>query len=96
MIKTPKAKEYGKRLQVISHMYINKWTKQWKADREDFTDMMKMVYGDARDLHVIGGYMILGDFDKAYKLACSLDTAVRDVIPNSIWNYLEKFTIDQE
>lgn len=96
MILTPKAKEYGKRLQVISHMYINKWTKQWKADREDFDELMKMTYADARDLHVVGGYMIQGDFDRAYKLACKLDTAVRDVIPNSVWRYLEKFTIDQE
>jgi hypothetical protein len=30
MIKTPKAKEYGKRMQVISHMYLNKNAKLFK------------------------------------------------------------------
>jgi hypothetical protein len=29
-------------------------------------------------------------------VASSLDTAVRDEIPKSIWNYLEKYTLDQE
>jgi hypothetical protein len=37
MIKTPKAKEYGKRMRVISTMYLNKSTKmffggQWEED----------------------------------------------------------------
>lgn len=94
MILTPKAKQYGKRLQEVSMKYLAKWTREWKADREDFDELMKMTFDDAKNLHMVGAYMIQGDFHKAYRLACRLDTAVRDVIPNPVWNYLEKFNID--
>lgn len=94
MILTPKAKQYGKRLQDVSMKYLTKWTRHWKADREDFDELMKMTFDDAKSLHMVGAYMIQGDFHKAYRLACRLDTAVRDVIPNPVWNYLEKFNVD--
>jgi len=95
MIKTPKAKEYGKRMKVISMMYLNKSTKnffggQWQEDD------IELLYKDAAGLSMIGQYMIEGDFDAAYGLASELDTLVRDEIPNSVWNYLEKYTVDQE
>ena len=45
---------------------------------------------------MIGQYMIEGNLDAAYGLATELDTLVRDEIPNSVWNYLQKYTIDQE
>ena len=94
MILTPKAKQYGKRLQDVSMKYIVKWTRHWKADREDFDELMKMTFSDAKDLHMVGAYMMQGDFRKAYRLACRLDTAVRDVIPSPVWNSLEKFNVD--
>lgn len=94
MILTPEAKKYGKRLQEVALKYLSKWTKEWRADREDFDELMAMTFNDAKALHIIGAYMIQGDFHKAYRLACRLDTAVRDVIPNPVWNYLEKFNID--
>ena len=96
MILTPKAKEYGKRMQVISHMYLNRWTKRFKATEQDFERDMKMVFDDARNLYMVGAYMIAGNFDAAMGVACELDTLVRDEIPNSVWKYLEKFTVDQE
>jgi hypothetical protein len=95
MIKTPKAKEYGKRMQVISHMYLNKNAKLFKNTPWEEQDV-KMIFDDARNLYLVGLYMIQGDFDAAMGVASELDTLVRDEIPNSIWNYLEKFTIDQE
>jgi hypothetical protein len=55
-----------------------------------------MIFDDARNLYLVGLYMIEGDFDAAMGLASELDTLVRDEIPNSVWNYLEKFTVDQE
>jgi hypothetical protein len=95
MIKTPKAKEYGKRMKVISMMYLNKWTKffyknQWEEDD------IERIHKDAADLSMIGQYMIEGNFDAAYALASDVDTLVRDEIPCSVWNYLEKYTVDQE
>jgi hypothetical protein len=95
MIKTPKAKEYGKRMQVISHMYLNKNAKLFKNTQWEEQDV-KMIFDDARNLYLVGLYMIQGDFDAAMGLASELDTLVRDEIPNSVWNYLQKFTVDQE
>jgi hypothetical protein len=95
MILTPKAKEYGKHLQVISHMYLNKNAKLFKNTQWEEQDV-SMVFDDARDLYLVGLYMIQGDFDAAMGVASDMDTLVRDEIPRSVWNYLEKFTIDQE
>jgi len=95
MIKTPKAKEYGKRMQVISHMYLNKYAKLFKNTQWEEQDV-KMIFNDARNLYLVGLYMIQGDFDAAMGVASELDTLVRDEIPKSVWNYLEKFTVDKE
>ena len=95
MIKTPKAKEYGKRMKVISMMYLNKSTKMFFGGEWD-EDSIELLYRDAAMLAMVGQYMIAGDFDAAYSLASELDTLVRDEIPNSVWNYLQKYTIDQE
>ncbi len=95
MIKTPKAKEYGKRMKVISMMYLNKSTKNFFGGEWEEGDI-EMLYKDAAALSMIGQYMIEGDFDAAYGLASELDTLVRDEIPNSVWKYLQKYTIDQE
>jgi hypothetical protein len=95
MILTPKAKEYGKRMQVISHMYLNKNAKLFKNTQWEEQDV-KMIFDDARNLYLIGLYMIQGDFDAAIAVANEMDTLVRDEIPRSVYNYLEKFTVDQE
>ncbi len=95
MIKTAKGKEYGKRLQVISHAYLNKNTKLFKNTQWEEQDV-SMVFDDARDLYLVGLYLIQGDVDAAMGLASELDTLVRDEIPNSIWKYMEKYTVDQE
>jgi hypothetical protein len=91
MIKTPKAKEYGKRMKVISVMYLNKSTKiffggQWEEDD------IAMLYEDAASLAMIGQYLIEGNINAAYSLASELDTLVRDEIPNSVWTYMQKYT----
>ncbi len=57
---------------------------------------IELLHSDAANLAMIGQYMIEGNFDAAYALASELDTLVRDEIPNSIWKYLQKYTIDQE
>lgn len=94
MILTPKAKEYGKRLQVEAVMYINRWTKRFKASEETFERDMDMIFKDARDLYKVGALMAVGDFHRAMKIVDRMDTLVRDEIPRSIYNYLWKFTHD--
>ena len=95
-MKTPKAKEYGKRMQVIAMMYINKNAKLYKATEEDYEASVQMIFDDAQSLYAIGGYMIEGNLDAAMSLASEVATAVRDEIPKSVYNYLCKYTIDQE
>jgi hypothetical protein len=95
MIRTPEAKKYGKKLQELSSKYITRNTKLFKGTQWEEQDV-KMIFDDARNLYLVGLYMIQGDFDAAMGLASELDTLVRDEIPKSVWNYLEKFTIDQE
>lgn len=95
MIKTPKAKEYGKRMKDISVKYLNKSTKSFFGGQWEESDI-ELLYQDAANLSIIGQYMIEGNFDAAYGLASELDTLVRDEIPNSIWNYLQKYTVEQE
>lgn len=94
MIKTPKAKEYGKRMRVISMMYLNRSTKLFFAGQWQEDDI-ELLYKDAASLSMIGQYMMEGNLDAAYGLASNLDTLVRDEIPNSVWNYLQKYTVDQ-
>lgn len=96
MILTPEAKKYGKKMQDISQKYLNRWAKRFKATEQDFERDMKMVFDDARNLYMVGAYMVEGNFDAAYAVANEMDTLVRDEIPRSVYNYLEKFTIDQE
>lgn len=91
MIKTAKGKEYGKRLKVLSITYLTKNTKtffngQWEEDD------IELLYTDAANLAMIGQYLIDGNINAAYSLASELDTLVREEIPNSIWNYMQKYT----
>jgi len=83
-------------MQDISQKYLNRWAKRFKATEQDFERDMKMVFDDARNLYMVGAYMVEGNFDAAYAVANEMDTLVRDEIPRSVYNYLEKFTIDQE
>ena len=83
-------------MQVIAMMYINKNAKLYKATEEDYEASVQMVFDDAQSLYAIGGYMIEGNLDAAMSLASEVATAVRDEIPKSVYNYLCKFTIDQE
>ena len=95
MIKTAKGKEYGKRMKVLSITYLTKNTKTFFGGQWEEEDI-EMLYSDAANLAMIGQYLIEGNINAAYSLASELDTLVRDEIPNSVWNYLQKYTIDQE
>ena len=61
MIKTPKAKEYGKKLQELSLKYVAKNAKLFKANEESYNRDMGMIFSDGADLYSMGGYMAHGD-----------------------------------
>ena len=92
MIKTPKAKEYGKKLQELSLKYVAKNVKLFRASDESFNRDIGMIFSDGADLYSMGGYMLHGDFDSAADVASGLDTVVREAVPNYIWTYLNKYT----
>lgn len=92
MIKTPQAKQYGKRLQEIALKYTAKNAKLFKASEESFNRDIGMIFSDGADLYSMGGNMIAGDFDTAADIASGLDTVVREAVPNYIWEYLNKYT----
>jgi len=91
MIKTDKAKQCGKRLQDIAMKYLQKNVKLFNPSHEDYISDMGMIFDDACNLYAAGGMMITGNFDAAMDVASALDTVVRDAVPSSIWNYLEKY-----
>jgi hypothetical protein len=95
MIRTPEAKKYGKKLQELSTKYVARNAKLFKGTEWEEQDV-KLIFDDASDLFLAGQYMIEGDFDAAVGVVSGLDTVVRDEIPKTIYNYLYKFTIDQE
>ena len=90
MIKTVKGKEYGKRMKVLSITYLTKSTKLFFNGQWEESDI-ELLYKDAAGLAMIGQYLIDGNINAAYSLASELDTIVRDEIPNSVWNYMEKY-----
>ena len=95
MIRTPEAKKYGKKLQELSSKYITQNTKLFKGSQWEEQDV-KMIFDDASNIFLTGSYMIEGDFDAAMGVVSEMDTAVRDEIPTAIYNYLCKFTVDQQ
>jgi len=88
--------QYGKKMQDLSQKYLKRNVKLFKPDNVSFEADMSMVFNDARDLYIIGSYMIKGDLDAAMGVVTDVDTAVRDEIPASVYNYLVKNTLDQE
>lgn len=55
----------------------------------DFDDAELAVYrSDVEDLAVVRKYVSEGNFQFAYDSAMTLDTAVRDEIPQSVWVFL--------
>jgi hypothetical protein len=88
--------QYGKKMQDLSQRYLKSNAKLFRPDNVSFEADMSMIFNDARDLYIIGSYMIKGDLDAAMGVASDVDTAVRDEIPASVYNYLVKNTLDQE
>jgi len=95
MIRTPEAKKYGKKLQELSAKYITQNAKLFRGTQWEEQDV-KMIFNDAASFFLTGSYMIEGDFDAAMGVVAEMDTAVRDEIPTAIYNYLCKFTVDQQ
>lgn len=70
-----------------SEKYLKYWQTAWKGEKE-YLENLRISYKDAADLFCIGHYLEEDNFWAAAKLANSLDTAVREEIPDDVWDYL--------
>lgn len=57
-------------------------------DYETDTDDLASRMGDANDLQKVADLIEAEDFKAAKHKASSLDTIVRDCIPNNVWHWL--------
>ena len=49
-----------------------------------------MIVNDAEDLRIVHIEIDRDNIPYAFSHACDLDTAVRDVIPQKVWNWMSK------
>jgi hypothetical protein len=67
------------------------WEDQAKFVRErGEEDLAEAYLDDARDLKRVLEAIKTGDFDTAAKIAFSLDTIVREQIPDSVYRFLQE------
>jgi hypothetical protein len=55
----------------------------------DLKGIINAAYADSRDMYTVGALIKVGEVKKAYKLADSLDTIIRDYIPSIAWQLME-------
>ena len=72
---------------------VSEGAKHWiGADYQE--DMWKMIKTDADDLLIVANFIDIDPgyhrIPQAYLHAANLDTAVRDVIDNDVWEWLKK------
>lgn len=63
------------------------WERMDGESDEEYQEMLDCHEQDRRDLQTILDYLVAGEDKKALD-ACSLDTIVRDQIPERVWDYL--------
>jgi hypothetical protein len=71
-------------------IYINDGAKHWLNLPEPDEEMWDMVISDADDLRIVHTEIDRDNVPYAFSHACDLDTAVRDVIPTKVWNWMSK------
>jgi hypothetical protein len=61
-----------------------------RPQKGDSDDMRKLYTRDRRDLRLVLSWYKIGKWEAAGELAQGLDTAVREMIPDPIWNSITK------
>ena len=85
---------FGETMHKRSMDYINQWgsffTKNEDCDTADeVRKATRLPFTDASDLYAVGTLLKKGQVSQAKTLAWSLDTIVRDEIPDDVWNFLK-------
>ena len=74
---------------------VNEGVKHWLRDKID-VEMWEMTVTDTDDLIGVVDLIENSNISAAFKKACDLDTAVRDVIPTEVWNWMAKVHADEK
>lgn len=81
-----RAKELAKIMREFAQEHLADGLSYWKGEVE----MINMVRGDAKDLRAIAKLLRENKIDEAWTKSCSLDTAVREYIPDVVWDAMRK------
>ena len=73
---------------------VNDGVRHWLKDRLD-SEMWEMVVTDTNDLIDVIDLIGMGAVSSAFERASNLDTAVRDIIPTEVWNWMSKVRQDE-
>lgn len=85
-MKTPTKSERIKQLKPF-RVAIKEWKFNPSKFPKDERDQMKECYADDRAvLRQFAAAYLRGDFGSAYRKAYNMDTILRDMIPQDIWN----------
>ena len=85
--------EMAEKLSASMTEYFNDGMKNWLLKRSD-VEMYDVHLKDLDDLGIVLFFLANEDEELgvtlAFEKACELDTAVRDVIPVEVWNWMSK------
>lgn len=79
------AKKLAKELRDVAKEYLAQGLSSFKGE----ADMIAMFRNDAKDLREVASLIRRQDLKKAWIKAYRLDTAVREIIPDNIWDAIE-------
>ena len=98
-IKMENNKETRERMTWLLRMEIannvNEGVKHWLRDKIDL-ELWEMTVSDTDDLFMVVDLIDRDAIPAAFEKASYLDTAVRDVIPTEVWNWMSLVRQDNE
>jgi len=81
----------ARRLRNKADRYLKYWEKDTAEDGVNDGDILKMVRKDHKDMYKAAKWLREGKVNKAARMVVyDFDTAVRDEVPTTVYNYLEK------
>ena len=76
--------------------YIQDGARRTLGTGEPDLEQWDMIINDAEDLRIVHTRIDRDEIPFAFHKASDLDTAVRDVIPLKVWNWMAKVNADQK
>lgn len=90
-MKNIRIKPIGTAVQKAADKWLKTSLKISENYPHDMQSLIKCAYADAKDLYTVGALIKQGEGKKAFRLADSLDTIIRDQIPSSAWQLMETY-----